>query len=1404
MVLVLDDLHWAGKTTLLLLRHLLRHAGPAPLLVLGTYRDTELARTHPLADTLADLRRDDTAERLTLTGLDPDEVDAYLRAVGREDRDLGTELARVTAGNPFFLIETLRHVVESGGRWDPDELPEGVREATGRRLTRLSESANELLHVAAVAGPVFSLELVEEICGRELVDEIAETCDAGLVQEDDGRLGRFRFAHALVRQVLLDELVTIRRVRLHRAIAERLEARPAADADTQLTELALHWFECAAAGEADRAVAACRRAADRAAERLAYAEAAELYGMAVQAGAGSSADEQAELLVARVEVLLAAGDAATVRPALDDLEVVAGTSARWTAWHVTLSGQLAVVADPERLTGVVAGLREAATVLRDEDDGRGEARAHYVHALALERLGQIGAAELTLDRALAAARACDDRRLVDVVLASAPEAALWGPSPVTRASGRCLDVVRVLRITGGAPAVEAVALRCQAVLEALRGRLDAARTMVAAARSTFEELGLAPHLLETDVAAGQIELVHGQPVEAEAHLRPALDALRDRGLDGETARAAALLGRALLAQGRVDEAEALGQEAATLAGADLRAGVGWRTILALAAAAREDRPEALRLAGEAVELSSATDALLLEVDARMALAEVLRAVGDADAATGETRRALELCERKGATALAELAAQRLPDARTSGSAASGARPEGRHRQVRENLASASSHRVIAMLNAGDFAGVMDAASTIHVDQVGELTPEQTRAYIATDYEGPVGAYTSTPLATLGERHALLHSVADLAGPVQPEPWGQSRVESITVYRVEDDGEPGPAWIFRLTQVGEAVVALYQRFAECEADPGPEREHALAAARVVAQWCEAHEQVVLDDVLELDLDHVVLAGRDGDQTRDVVLQFGGWERFTQPFPERSFEDAVREHHLDPTTTAITLVATRGECLALAEAASIDPREIPGLLGFVVHEIDTEGHRVRSEWFDPGDLDAAYATLDDWYVEANEPPSGRRLVGLDLYHDPDRAAFDTYFAPGLVVEDHRVVGHVFSTSRDAFFELVTGLRIGMVEIGLRNRHVLGCDRGALAVVDQQGAFAVDDSSQPAPFDLSVVSVEEVDDAGRVVRVDLYDEDQLGDALARYDGLATTDARPTRPRGWERFERLRPPDADELAMSLTPEVRIEDHRTLIGVPADGIDDVLDRWNQMQQDTSLRVSSDLLATRGEHFALSDIHLDGTWGLSGDVEQSFLSLGELDDDLKTVRIAFFDVEDRDRAFAALDEWYLAGRELSWPSMLSSKSYYGANVLDRAWTYLAADVVLEDHRLVGLETVRGTRPGDRLPRSHAPDAVHCGRSGLPRPRARAGRSLHRVDFRCAVHHRIERPRAVREPDRVADRVRRHRPRRALAHLRRDPVAGRPGPVRRPRPRGEQAVSADALDGRGAPQPPRRW
>src|SRR5262249_58291199 len=128
------------------------------------------------------------------------------------------------------------------------------------------------------------------------------------------------------------------------------------------------------------------------------------------------------------------------------------------------------------------------------------------------------------------------------------------------------DVVRVLRITQGAPAVEAVALRCQGVLEALRGRTEAARRMLASSRRMVEELGITQRLLEADVFAGLVDLLEGDAATAERGLRAAYDGLRQHGLGIDAAQAAALLGRALLALGRAEEAEAVSHESEALAG----------------------------------------------------------------------------------------------------------------------------------------------------------------------------------------------------------------------------------------------------------------------------------------------------------------------------------------------------------------------------------------------------------------------------------------------------------------------------------------------------------------------------------------------------------------------------------------------------------------------------------------------------------------------------------------------------------------------------------------------------------------------------------------------------------------------------------------------------------------------
>ena len=294
-----------------------------------TYRDTDLDRTHPLAEMLADLRRAPGVERLALSGLDEDGVAQFLeRTAGHELDDAGLALARAvhaeTEGNPFFVGEVLRHLSESGaivfrdGRWTSDltieqvGIPEGVREVVGRRLSNLEPAVNDVLVVASVIGRDFDVAMLAAVCdgGEEAVLDALEAAEArGLVTPVTGRAAQYRFAHALVRSTLYDELTTSRRLRLHRSVARALVGRP--DAETRLPELARHFSECAALGEIDRAVEYCRRAGNAAREELAFEEAADYYERSL--GALELADQpdaalRADLLVAAGVALVTIGD----------------------------------------------------------------------------------------------------------------------------------------------------------------------------------------------------------------------------------------------------------------------------------------------------------------------------------------------------------------------------------------------------------------------------------------------------------------------------------------------------------------------------------------------------------------------------------------------------------------------------------------------------------------------------------------------------------------------------------------------------------------------------------------------------------------------------------------------------------------------------------------------------------------------------------------------------------------------------------------------------------------------------------------------------------------------------------------------------------------------------------------
>ena len=245
LLLVMDDLHWADHGTLLLTSFLLRSHRPAPVLILGTYRDTELGRRSPLTGALADLQRDGALDRVGLRGLAEDDVAELARSLLGDDAAAARVHAR-TDGNAFFVEEVLRGLAES------HEVPESVRHAVGVRLSRLGDEANELLAAAAVLG----LELdPRALAGTAALDPGA--AEAALDEVLRARLlrpapvaGRFEFAHALVREAVYDELNVLRRARLHRRAAEALRAL---GEDRHLEEIASHLFQAASTTDAREA-----------------------------------------------------------------------------------------------------------------------------------------------------------------------------------------------------------------------------------------------------------------------------------------------------------------------------------------------------------------------------------------------------------------------------------------------------------------------------------------------------------------------------------------------------------------------------------------------------------------------------------------------------------------------------------------------------------------------------------------------------------------------------------------------------------------------------------------------------------------------------------------------------------------------------------------------------------------------------------------------------------------------------------------------------------------------------------------------------------------------------------------------------------------------------------------------
>ncbi len=678
VVVVVDDIQWAEPLLLDLLEHLAEWVSGGAVLIVGLARP-EIRTIRP---SLAEGGRR-LAAVVALEGLDAaatHELAARLLGVDELPADLVARLPESTEGNPLFVRELVRMladdwvIVRDGDRYaltidaDAVEVPPTIQSLLAARVERLPVQERRLVELASVVGSEFPLgaltalapdldpdtvgALVEQLRRKELVDPTGTYW---------GNEALLRFHHVLIRDAAYRRLLKGARADLHLPVAGWIEQRLARDAGDQDVTTAFHLEQVhryrSELGPVDdetrdigaRAAVLLRRAAERALDQDDLAAAGSLARRALDR-LDPDHRSRPELLVLACEAFLSSGDIAKGRESLDELTSTSD-GARLGAWVACFEAQLTIFTEPDQLSRAADAAERAAVVLAELSDDAGVAKARQVLAGALARMGRIGDSELELDRALTAARAADDRRRVTAVLGSAPPAALWGPSPVPRAGGRCLDVVRLLRITAGSPAVEAVSVRCQGVLEALRGRFDAARDLLEASRATAEELGLRHGLLETELYAGIVELMAGDAEAAEPHLRAAHAGLGTMGIGADAGQAAAYLGRSLLLQGRAEEAEPLAREAIATAGQNLQTAIAAHSVLAEIRAGRGQHDEARAEAESAVATAAGTDIVVDHANAVAALARVLEVAGDSSAAGAARREAARLFEAKGAVGL---------------------------------------------------------------------------------------------------------------------------------------------------------------------------------------------------------------------------------------------------------------------------------------------------------------------------------------------------------------------------------------------------------------------------------------------------------------------------------------------------------------------------------------------------------------------------------------------------------------------------------------------------------------------------------------------------------------------------------------------------------------------------------
>ena len=1297
IVVVVDDIQWAEPLFWDLLDHLVEWTA-APVMLVALARP-ELRELRP---ELTQIGRRVYAS-VSLEGLDAAatrELAARLLDTDELPTDLIDRLPASTEGNPLFVRELVQMLVDdgvlarTGDRWyltidvEAIEVPPTILSLLASRVERLPDDERQVVELASVIGTEFDRGLLGSIAGPDVSGRLGALIDRlrrkDLVEPSGTWAGDhpiYRFHHVLVRDAAYRRLLKGHRAELHERVGRYLDEHGEPGHELDVT-VAHHYEQVhryrAELGTVDDATAelgeqAMRRLRTAAEQALGREDLAAAGGYAQRALVLARDDGvRQELLLVGCEAFLSSGNVTTGGDLVEQLAAQNGDE-RLAAWTDCFQAQLWSLTDPDRLDEASALADGAAGRLLGLDDQAGVAKARLVRALTLARLGRVGDCEAELDLALGAARAAGDRRRTVAVLGAAPLAALWGPSQVARAGGRCLDVLRLLRITTSSPAVEATSIRCQGILEALRGRFDSARDKLETSRTTARDLGLRQGLYETELFAGFVELWAGDPGAAEPHLRLAADGLGALGIGADAGQANALLARALLLTGRVEEAEALAGLARESAGQNLQTAIASRAVLADIRAAQGRHDEARQYADEAIEIAERTDVILDHALALEAAARTSRRAGDTDAAARFERSARRLFHDKGVSLLSGDPAPSSP--------------------VRPPVA----------VDDEEFPLPLNAAWEVNEGLWSTWIVGDREAYLAMlapDFQARIHEL-GPRLAFSGDRDAtaevLFESLADDRGQAIPNRLvairgddlaliamvfqdGNSTTTMYTVSQVRD-GRAVRADTFAEDQLGDALDELDRRWIELGAPAGTV-EGVMRVRRTSADGDYAGFRDLLAD--DFEVDHHGRSTLVGQRSADEFI-----ESLRLLFGEGG--------------TAISFFA---DVPAIADGIALTRYhlDVPDGSEWRVWYLWVweSGQLTRAEIYELDDFDTARARFDEFTGGSNvfehEHPAVDSLARYDeseLVNDETRLAseFDrVWLGDNIDVERFLEPDYEHSSRRSSTPEVRGGREVleGIRDFW-RNAGARAISNEVVAIRGDHLGLHRSTVRMETGDEISVLTIGHLGPSGRWLRHVYFDVVQLEEAQVELDRMYLSSL--GYPDDNFLFGVCAPAystDMDVMAPVLHPDFEYVEHRPLTWTGGDG--ETL-RAIRSSADHNVVIMNREIYRISEHgmvFRRIEVATDALG------ETEFIGLAAFRDGL-VIRLDFYPYDDLDAAIARYDELVAAAqtatarsRELTdtarpaespWRTPVrESMRNRAVDVLEQSlWDFVTADLAIGDH-----------------------------------------------------------------------------------------------------------------------------